>query len=174
MQESQERLLDLFQREKTKFQAYCGQQIRGVASQDPEDIVADVFQTLLDKGDLLAEIEHLAGYVYRALTNRILDVRRKEARALRPADLDLECVPAQDPDPHSAFLASQDRERLAQAMASLKPKERAVWLATEVECQSFQDLSNQWGEPVGTLLSRKSRATAKLRRLLADLNPSRS
>ena len=57
---------------------------------------------------------------------------------------------------------------------TLNPQERAVWLATEVDGLSFRKLAARWGEPTGTLLSRKSRATAKLRKQLADLHPTRS
>ena len=162
MPHEHDKLVELFHQEKARFMAFARRQIWGVASLDPEDVVADVFQTLLDKGDLVAGVEHLVAYVYRALGNRILDARRRERLA------------APDPDPHRAFQASQDRERLVQAVEALKPRERAVWIATEVDRESFRDLSNRWGEPVGTLVSRKSRATAKLRRQLADLNPSRS
>jgi RNA polymerase sigma factor (sigma-70 family) len=174
MRDDQDKLLDLFHREKDRFMAFARRQIWGVASLDPEDIVSDVFQTLLDRGDLVGEIEHLAAYVYRALGNRILDYRRREGRALPSGDLDLERLPDPGADPHQAFQARQDRERLIQAVDGLKPKERAVWLATVVERRRFRDLATLWGEPVGTLISRKSRATAKLRRQLADLDPSRS
>jgi RNA polymerase sigma factor (sigma-70 family) len=174
MRDEQDKLLDLFQREKDRFMAFARRQIWGVASLDPEDLVADVFQTLLDKGDLVGGIEHLAAYVYRALGNRILDFRRKERRTLPSGELDLDRLADLGEDPLRAFQANQVRERLTLAVDALKPKERAVWLATEVEHQSFRALSTLWGEPIGTLISRKSRATAKLRRQLADLDPSRS
>lgn len=174
MHEDPDQLLDLFQREKARFLAFARRQVRGLASLDPEDFVAEVFQTLLDKGDLVGGIEHLTAYVYRALGNRILDARRRQRPLAAAVDLDLERLADPGLDPHLAFQASQDRERLIRAVEGLKPKERAVWIATEVDRRTFRDLSTLWGEPVGTLLSRKSRATAKLRRQLADLNPSRS
>jgi len=174
MPRENDKLVELFHQEKARFMAFARRQIWGVASLDPEDVVADVFQTLLDKGDLVAGVEHLVAYVYRALGNRILDARRRERRTAHSGEVDLERLAAPDPDPHRAFQASQDRERLVHAVEALKPKERAVWLATEVDRESFRELSARWGEPVGTLVSRKSRATAKLRRQLADLNPSRS
>lgn len=174
MHEPQDKLLDLFQREKDRFMAFARRQIWGMASLDPEDLVSEVFQSLLDKSDLVGGIENLAAYVYRSLGNRVLDLRRRERRTVAPGDLALEQMADPDPDPLRAFQSRQDRDRLTRALDGLKPKERAVWLATEVERQSFRDLSTLWGEPVGTLLSRKSRATAKLRRELSDLDPTRS
>jgi DNA-directed RNA polymerase specialized sigma24 family protein len=41
-------------------------------------------------------------------------------------------------------------------------------IATELKGKSFRDLSEEWGEPIGTLLSRKSRAVKTLKKLLED------
>lgn len=169
----QNRLLDLFRQEKGRFLAFAQRQLRGLSSLDPEDVVSEVFHALLSRGDLIGETENLVAYVYKSVGNRILDVRRKEARA--PAgEVDLERLADPGPDPLAAFDTQQVQERLNQALDTLNPKERAVWLATEVDGQSFRVLASRWGEPAGTLLSRKSRATAKLRKQLADLHPTRS
>jgi DNA-directed RNA polymerase specialized sigma24 family protein len=34
--------------------------------------------------------------------------------------------------------------------------------------RSFQELAEEWDEPLGTLLSRKSRAKARLREMLSE------
>jgi RNA polymerase sigma factor (sigma-70 family) len=174
MKEGQNRLLEVFQREKDRFMAFARGKIRGLASADPEDIVAEVFNTLLDKGDLVGETENLVAYIYRALGNRILDFRRREARTPSAGAPDVDQLADPGSDPHAAFQARQTRERLTRALDTLGAKERAVWLATEVEGRNFRDLAALWGEPLGTLLSRKSRATATLRLQLADLNHTRS
>jgi RNA polymerase sigma factor (sigma-70 family) len=169
MKEGPNRLLDLFQREKGRFMAFAQRQLRGLSSLDPEDVVAEVFHTLLDRGDLVGETENLVAYIYRAMTNRVLDVRRQENRASRQGEVDVDLLADPGPDQHSALQNAQLRQRLARALDTLSPRERAIWLATEVEGQSFRDLAVLWGEPLGTLLSRKSRAAAKLRQQLADL-----
>ena len=174
MKAGQNRLLDLFRHEKERFLAFAGRQLRGLSGLDTEDVVSEVFHTLLNRGDLVGETENLMAYVYKSLGNRVLDVRRKEARAPDPGDVDLERLADPGPDPLTAFATLQIQERLAQALDTLNPRERAVWLATEVDGLSFRKLAVRWGEPVGTLLSCKSRATAKLRKQLADLHPSRS
>lgn len=174
MESGQNRLLDLFRKEKDRLMGFVRRQIRGLSGLDPEDVVSEVLYTLLERGDLVAETENLAAYVYRALGNRVLDARRREARSSGPADLDVELLADPGADPFAAFQDRQLRERLARAIDSLNPRERAVWLATEVDGQSFRALAELWGEPVGTLLSRKSRATSKLREQLADLQPTRS
>jgi len=68
-------------------------------------------------------------------------------------------------------LALEDAEEqlgMAQALSLLSTAERAVWLAVEMEGFSFRELAEMWNEPIGTLLSRKSRATKNLQRILAE------
>lgn len=54
---------------------------------------------------------------------------------------------------------------------TLEPKQRAVFIATEFDGKSFKELSELWHEPIGTLLSRKSRAMKALQTKLKDLDP---
>ena len=61
------------------------------------------------------------------------------------------------------------QEQLHAAMMKLEPKQRAIWIATEIEGYTFKELSAKWGEPIGTLLSRKSRATKVLKMILKDV-----
>ena len=174
MKPGQNRLLALFQQEKERLLGFVRRQLRGLSSLDPEDVVSEVFHALLDRSDLVAETENLAAYVYKSLGNRVLDARRREARTRSAGEVELERLADPGPDPLAAFNRLQIQERRAQALDPLSPKERAIWLATEVDGQSFRTLASRWGEPTGTLLSRKSRATAKLRQQLADLHPHRS
>jgi DNA-directed RNA polymerase specialized sigma24 family protein len=57
---------------------------------------------------------------------------------------------------------------LSEALSLLSTAERAVWLAVEMEGFSFKELAEMWNEPIGTLLSRKSRATKSLQRIMAE------
>lgn len=60
------------------------------------------------------------------------------------------------------------KRRLKAAVDALEPKQRAVFAATELSGKSFRQLSEERGEPVGTLLSRKCRAVKALRAALED------
>jgi len=171
MREDQNRLMEVFAREKGRFLAFVRRRTWELAHLDPEDILAEVFFNLFSKADLINEAEYYTAYIYRALSNQISDSRRREKG--RRADLDLAGELADDSPRADDLLQDRElRERLDRALATLKPKERAIWTLTEIEGRSFRDLSAAGGEPIGTLLARKSRATAKLRRQLADLNPS--
>jgi RNA polymerase sigma factor (sigma-70 family) len=77
-------------------------------------------------------------------------------------------LPDPRPRPDQSLQQAELRRRLFLAIDELSPPERAVWIATEIEGQSFRELADDWDEPIGTLLSRKSRANEKLRRMLSD------
>jgi RNA polymerase sigma-70 factor (ECF subfamily) len=57
---------------------------------------------------------------------------------------------------------------MMQAIEKLKPEQQEVIIATEFEGYTFEELSEKTGVPIGTLLSRKHRAMAKLYNMLTD------
>lgn len=142
-----------------------------------EDIVSEVVFGLLRRADVIGEIENLSAYLYRSLTNRVTDRYRAQVNEVRIDEVDADGAPrielrGEGPDPEEALEQQQLRERLRVAVEALAPLERAVWLATEIDGRSFRELAEEWDEPIGTLLSRKSRAAAKLRQFLSDYRPT--
>ena len=132
-----------------------------VQGHDAEDVLSDVVITMLERADLLTEIENVTAYLFTALANRITDLLRRKRELPLPDD-ELDMV-----EP----IAPEDTERrmiLDQALNALSLAERTVWLAIELDGYSFQELAELWDEPIGTLLSRKSRATKSLRRMLGE------
>ena len=57
-------------------------------------------------------------------------------------------------------------DRLFDAVSRLSDEEKAVILANEFDGRPFKELAAEWNVPLGTLLARKSRAVAKLRKQL--------
>jgi len=176
MEEASNRLAVVFQREKSRLLGYVRQRVSEYSGHDAEDILADVFYNLLRRADIVAEVENLTAYIYRSLANRITDFRRGSQIHMsldyappwsedRPVSPDPEHP---GPTPEQSYLQQELRDQLFDAIGQLKPKERAVWIATEIDGRSYQDLSEAWDEPIGTLLSRKSRATARLRLILTN------
>lgn len=66
-----------FAREYHYLVRYVRSLIADTAARDGEDIVQDVALHLFEKLDVAAPIENLAGYIYRALRNRVIDEIRK-------------------------------------------------------------------------------------------------
>ncbi len=50
----------------------------------------------------------------------------------------------------------------------LRPDQQDIIIATELEGYTFEELSNEMEVPIGTLLSRKHRAIAKLQKLMNE------
>ncbi len=170
------RLAEMFVRERTRFLRFVQRQLFDEDAMAAEDIVSDVAFGLLRRADVIGEIENLSAYLYRSLANRITDHRRAQVPQVRIDDVEHEeSVQVELPDrglnPKTALEQQELQSRLRAALDELSPAERAIWLATEVDGRSFRDLAEEWDEPIGTLLSRKSRATAKLRQLLWDYGP---
>jgi RNA polymerase sigma-70 factor (ECF subfamily) len=92
-------------------------------------------------------------------------------RANRPAELagalDVEAAEGQpDPGdgPDALLLREVDRRILNEAIAALPPQFREVLVLRELEDFAYKDIARITGVPIGTVMSRLSRA----RRLLAD------
>lgn len=168
------RLAEIFIRERSRFLRFIRGRLLQLSRSDAEDVLSDVTYNLLSRADVVAQVENLTAYVYRSLANRVVDHRR---RGIPTLAIDAQDQPGEEPSPElvderpgperSAELGEL-RRRLHSALGELTPRERAVWIATEIDGRSFRELADEWDEPIGTLLSLKSRATARLRALLSE------
>jgi RNA polymerase sigma factor (sigma-70 family) len=142
---------------------------------EAEDLLQDVLTGVISSDDS-ESIEEISGYLYRSIRNRIVDLFRKESRRSATAEIDYDNLSNALVDNsyegiEEALERKDLREAIFAAVDELQPAERAVWIATELEGRSFAELSETWDEPIGTLLSRKSRANSKLRNKLVEYKP---
>jgi RNA polymerase sigma factor (sigma-70 family) len=143
---------------------------------DNEDILQDVVLNLLNKADITEPIENISAYVYEALRNRVIDYLRRRKKNL-PIDSPVtgdEMTLADvlhDARFDTARIVEQQeiRNLLLQAIEALSEDEQALIVATEFHGVSFKELVNEWNVPIGTLLARKSRAIAKIKKALGSL-----
>ena len=68
--------------------------------------------------------------------------------------------------PEAALLRSDAKETLGRALDRLAPEFREVIVLRELEGLSYKEISDVAGVPVGTVMSRLSRARARLREAL--------
>jgi len=168
------RLLTFFDAEGDKLLRYVHARVRRISNMDAEDIVSEVMLSLLGRMDTGGPVENIAAYAYRSIRNKIADYGRAEGRTV-PLDgfaeedeafslMDMLADHSQD------IPARVERKELlrvlAKCMDRLDGKQRAVLIATEMQGKSFRELSRAWCEPVGTLLSRKSRAVKALQDMM--------
>lgn len=164
--EGLQRLSDLYDREREALLGFVRRKMFGSAGADAEDVLSDVLVRLIERADLLGQIEDLTAYVYRSLANGITDTFRKRVEEV--PILQAEDLPASSPDPEQTAEWQEQWGRLEQALEGLSAPERAIWVATELDGRSFKDCAALWGEPIGTLLARKSRAERRLKAALSD------
>jgi len=71
-----------------------------------------------------------------------------------------------DDNPETAAVAAGDREALRRAIDQLPPEFREVIVLRELEGLSYKEISDVAGVPVGTVMSRLSRARRRLEQAL--------
>jgi RNA polymerase sigma-70 factor (ECF subfamily) len=70
--------------------------------------------------------------------------------------------------PEAALLRTDEKESLARALDGLAPEFREVIVLRELEGLSYKEISDVAGVPVGTVMSRLSRARTRLQQALRD------
>ena len=165
-----------FTRDGEKLVRFVKSQTRRISQMDAEDIVADVMLSLVSRLETNGPVENIAAYAYRAVRNKIVDYERKNAKVTSldgMADEDgelplLSLIAAENEEPFAQQERAERMHRLTDAIGKLEPRQRAILIATELKGKSFHDLAAEWNEPIGTLLSRKSRAVKTLQMMLKE------
>jgi RNA polymerase sigma factor (sigma-70 family) len=155
------RIERLYREEKEKMISYIRSHTDDRA-RDPEDLVQDVMLKMFSILTLNTKIENLAAYAWKSLKNLIIDNRRRPAIWNNDIDMDDQRDLSDINTPEDNMLREHFSEHLNHALMQLNPSERAVWIATEIDGDTFRELAETWEEPLGTLLSRKYRAEKKI------------
>lgn len=127
-----------------------------------EDLVQDVVLHILSRDACLSDVENPRAYMARTLRNLFLDQTRKRGRA--PSML-----PIEDHEPADltadAFAELACVETLA-AIGRLPAEYRTVMRLRVNAGLSYSDMADRLNLPIGTVMSRISRARSKLRELI--------
>ena len=177
MAEQDHRISEVVVRERARLRNFIRRRVADPS--DVEDILQDVFYRLVEANRLLMPIEHVTGWLFRVARNRITDLFRKkkpasfadaavegeEGELLEIEDL----LPSPDAGPEELYLRHVLLEELELALDELPDEQREVFLAHELEGQSFKEMAAETGLKVNTLLSRKRYAVLYLRERLRDI-----
>lgn len=164
-------IADTVRRERARLGAFIRQRVADAG--EAEDILQDVFQEFVQAWALPQPIEQAGAWLFRVARNRIIDRWRKKRElplsAVADDDdwLDLN-LPSADGDPELAYARGVVLQALQDALDELPEAQRAVFLAHEIEGRSFNEMAQESGVSVNTLLARKRYAVQFLRRRLAD------
>jgi RNA polymerase sigma-70 factor (ECF subfamily) len=134
--------------------------------QEAEDLVQETYVKALKGFSSFQQGTNFRAWIYKILRNAFLTSRTGlKVTATVPLDLDgdEENLPKAQETPESILLQRSDRELVQQALEQLPVAYREVLLLCEVEEMSYQEISATLAIPMGTVMSRLSRARRALR-----------
>ncbi len=157
--ENRKKLTNFFGEEYRALKGYVNARIRDTANRDAEDILQDVALKLFSGADRYAPINNVAGFVYRSIRNRIIDVRRTskntEVEEIDHEFNDLKELLQQSSDDRPSELQIAV---LKKCLDELKAHYRDIIIAVDFEGYTYQEISQETDIPIGTLMSRRHRA----------------
>jgi len=134
--------------------------------EEAEDLVQETFAKALKGFSSFQPGTNFRAWIYRILRNTFLTSRSGlKWAATVPLDLEggEEILPATMSTPETILLDRLDQQIVQRALDQLPVHHREILLLCEVEEMSYQEISSTLAIPVGTVMSRLSRARRALR-----------
>jgi RNA polymerase sigma factor (sigma-70 family) len=178
MTQQDQRISEAINREYARLRSFIRKRVADQA--DAEDIVQEVFYELIEAYRMMKPVEQVTAWLFRVARNRITDLfRSKQRTALRSEPLPIaedgtelqldDLLPSPDAGPEAAYVRGVLLEELEAAVDELPAEQREVFLEHELMGYSFNEIAQQTGVGVNTLLSRKHYAVVQLRRRLQSI-----
>jgi RNA polymerase sigma factor (sigma-70 family) len=177
MVQQDQRISEAIERERPRLRNFIRKRVADQS--DAEDILQEVFYELVEAYRMMKPVEQMTAWLFRVARNRITDLFRSKKRTsstgapVRAEDGDEtqweDLLPSPDAGPESAYARSVLLEELDAALDELPEEQREVFLAHEFLGYSFNELAEQTGVSVNTLLSRKRYAVLHLRERLQTI-----
>jgi RNA polymerase sigma-70 factor (ECF subfamily) len=139
--------------------------------EEAEDLVQETYAKALRGFSSYQPGTNFRAWMYRILRNTFLTTRTGlKATMTVPLETDdgPVVVPAEVQTPETILLDRLNQELLQTALDELPVHFREILLLCEVEEMSYQEIGEALGIPVGTVMSRLSRARAALRGLVRE------
>lgn len=133
-----------------------------------EYALQDAFIRALSNANALSVVEDVAGWIFSAMRNRLIDLWRREDTHKRAGAVELseetivEIVADAGFDPHDVLIRVELEEAIAVAVEALPKEQREVIQAQALDGTAFRELAERTGVSIDTLMSRKRRALHKL------------
>jgi RNA polymerase sigma-70 factor (ECF subfamily) len=143
--------------------------------QEAEDLVQETYAKALKGFGSFQPGTNFRAWIYQILRNTFLTSRTGlKASATLPLEPESDQVnfAAVKETPESILLQRADRQLVQEALGQLAVPYREVLLLCEFEEMSYQEISSTLGIPMGTVMSRLSRARRALREAVMRLQGS--
>jgi len=145
------------------------------STEDAEDVLQDVWYQL-SKLNNIAELENVSGWLYEVARNKITDKSRMKTNlALEDysyenddGDFNFKEILLLDDsnNPELTFFKEMFWKEFQTALDELPPNQKEVFLLNEMEDITLQQIADQKGENLKTIISRKGYAVKHLRNKL--------
>lgn len=170
--ENTKKLKEFFSREYVSLKRYVSTKINDTANRDAEDIIQDVALKLFSGADRNAPINNVAGFVYKSIKNKIIDVMRT-SKKINSVDIDDNLLNLVDVINQSdnSYTSDQMILVLKKCIEQLKPAYKDIIIAMDFEGYSYREISIETEISIGTLMSRRHRAIGILyRKIELEIN----
>jgi len=136
---------------------------------EAEDLVQETYLKALKGFASFQQGTNFRAWIYRILRNTFLTSRAGLAQHVdvpledEEGEIDLPSIAG---TPESLLLAQADQEMVTAALQRLPVQAREIILLCDVEEMSYREIADTLGVPIGTVMSRLSRARGALRKLM--------
>lgn len=132
--------------------------------QEAEDLVQETYAKALRGFPSFQAGTNFRAWIFKILRNTFLTSRTGlKATATEQLDLEEVNMPVVTETPESILLQRSDWQIMHQALERLPVAAREILLLCDAEEMTYQEISGLLGIPMGTVMSRLSRARAALR-----------
>ena len=151
--ENKKILESFFSSEYHTMRSYVNKRIKASTDRDAEDIIQDVAVNLFSRADRLSPINNVAGFVFRSIRNRIIDVMRKG----KPTTTSENEIGTRLMDLADGFLDADNnyseamKIELEAALEKLPEPYKQIIVAIDIEGYSYKEISAETGIPEGRL-----------------------
>lgn len=142
-----------------------------------EDLVQETYMKALKGFSSFEQGSNFRAWIYRILRNTFMTSQAGlKASTFISLDAGDEGAPAPEVTPRTAetpeslLLAHLERQKIQQVLEQLPVAHREVILLCDMEEMSYHEIGLALGIPIGTVMSRVSRARRAMRKLLAASN----
>lgn len=127
-----------------------------------DDLVQDTLTKALIRGDQLRDEQAMESWLFSILNNCWRDHLRARREFLDVAELD-EAILSESPGPEQNYASSQTTQRVRHAIAGLPLGQRQAITLVDIEECTYAEVARILDVPVGTVMSRLSRARLALK-----------
>ena len=145
---------------------------------DAEDLVQETYAKALKGFKSFQDGTNLRAWMFRILRNTFLTSRTglmaRNTLSFEEESEEAEIRSAQVVTPESVLLRNENQQMILDALAAVPVHYREIILLCEVEELSYREIAEVLSLPIGTVMSRLSRARNSLRHMLAAKQSSRA